>query len=52
MDRDQRWERVQKAYDLIVRGKGNLVDDFASAIQNSYDEKITDEFIAPRSCKK
>ena len=51
MDRDQRWERVQKAYDLIVRGKGNLVDDFASAIQNSYDEKITDEFIAPLVAK-
>lgn len=51
MDRDQRWERVQKAYDLIVRGKGNLVDDFAGAIQNSYDEKITDEFIAPLVAK-
>lgn len=52
MDRDQRWDRVQKAYDAIVRGKGTLVDDFASALQSSYDQGITDEFIEPLIAKK
>ena len=51
MDRDQRWERIQKAYDLIVRGKGTAVDDFSSAIQASYDQNITDEFIDPLVAK-
>ena len=51
MDRDQRWERIQKAYDVIVRGTGTAVDDFATAIQESYDKDITDEFIAPLIAK-
>ena len=51
MDRDQRWERVKKAYDLIVRGNGTVVNDFASAIQDSYDQNITDEFIDPLVAK-
>lgn len=47
MDRDRRWERVQKAYDLIVHGKGLKTRDAQQAIQNSYDREITDEFLEP-----
>ena len=47
MDRDKRWERVKVAYDLIVRGEGKLADDMVVAMQESYDEGVTDEFIKP-----
>ena len=47
MDRDKRWERIQKAYDAIVHGHGNSFEDPIQAIQKSYNEKITDEFIIP-----
>lgn len=47
MDRDKRWERVQQAYDLIVRGKGEKIKSATEAVQKSYDEGITDEFIKP-----
>lgn len=47
MDRDRRWERVKKAYDLIVKGKGNKVTDVAEAIQTSYNIGISDEFLEP-----
>ena len=47
MDRDQRWERVKKAYDLIVKGKGQKSTDPLQAIQESYDNEVTDEFIKP-----
>ncbi|MEO0572115.1 MAG: 2,3-bisphosphoglycerate-independent phosphoglycerate mutase [Bacteroidota bacterium] len=47
MDRDKRWERVKKAYDLVVHGVGAKFDDVATALQNSYDSAITDEFIEP-----
>ncbi|NBC59044.1 MAG: 2,3-bisphosphoglycerate-independent phosphoglycerate mutase, partial [Bacteroidetes bacterium] len=47
MDRDKRWERVKKAYDLIVHGKGTQTQDVVQAIQNSYDNNTTDEFIEP-----
>ncbi len=47
MDRDLRWERVKKAYDLIVNGLGENFADITEGIQNSYDNKITDEFILP-----
>lgn len=47
MDRDKRWERVQKAYDLVVKGEGQKVLDVPAAIQASYDAGITDEFIEP-----
>ena len=47
MDRDKRWERVKEAYDLIVNGKGTPATDLVQAIQNSYDEGVTDEFIKP-----
>ncbi|QXP72797.1 2,3-bisphosphoglycerate-independent phosphoglycerate mutase [Tenacibaculum sp. AHE15PA] len=47
MDRDNRWERVQLAYDALVNGKGSFSSDAIESIQQSYDEKITDEFIKP-----
>lgn len=47
MDRDKRWERTQKAYDLIVKGKGKAASHAAEAIKESYDNSITDEFIEP-----
>lgn len=47
MDRDRRWERVKKAYDLLVSGKGTPSADAFKSIQNSYEKGITDEFIEP-----
>ncbi len=47
MDRDKRWERVKEAYDLLVEGKGKPATDMLAAIQASYDEGVTDEFIKP-----
>ena len=47
MDRDNRWERVKKAYDLLVLGKGTAVNSAEEAIQNSYANNVTDEFIEP-----
>ncbi len=47
MDRDKRWERVKKAYDLLVNGKGEAHQDVLLAMQQSYEEGITDEFIEP-----
>ncbi|RMG77373.1 MAG: 2,3-bisphosphoglycerate-independent phosphoglycerate mutase [Bacteroidetes bacterium] len=47
MDRDKRWERIKLAYDLLVHGKGKPAQDLVQAIQESYDEGITDEFIKP-----
>ena len=47
MDRDKRWERVKEAYDLLVEGKGKQSDDMVKAMQESYDEGVTDEFILP-----
>lgn len=47
MDRDKRWERVKEAYDLMVGGKGAPATDMLEAVQKSYDEGVTDEFIKP-----
>jgi 2,3-bisphosphoglycerate-independent phosphoglycerate mutase len=47
MDRDNRWERVKKAYDLLVNGEGEASQDILASIQKSYDEGVTDEFILP-----
>ena len=47
MDRDKRWERVKKAYDLLVNGKGRDSDDVSATMQESYDDGKTDEFIEP-----
>ncbi len=47
MDRDNRWERVKKAYNLLVSGKGKKFSSASDAIEYSYNESITDEFIEP-----
>lgn len=47
MDRDKRWERVKKAYDVMVNNIGKKANDISSAMQNSYDTGVTDEFIDP-----
>ena len=47
MDRDKRWERVKEAYDLLVEGKGEHSSDMVLAMQKSYDEGVTDEFVKP-----
>ncbi len=47
MDRDQRWERTQLAYDAITHGDGTQATDVSAAVQASYDAGITDEFIEP-----
>ena len=47
MDRDKRWERVKLAYDLVVNGKGTMAIDAVQAIEASYQNNVTDEFIEP-----
>ena len=47
MDRDNRWERVQLAYDALINGKGDFSSDASQSIQNSYNKSVTDEFIKP-----
>src|SRR5690606_12753876 len=47
MDRDKRWERVAKAYNLLVKGEGRVTDDFVHSIEDSYAAGITDEFLLP-----
>ncbi|NPV27236.1 MAG: 2,3-bisphosphoglycerate-independent phosphoglycerate mutase [Firmicutes bacterium] len=48
MDRDKRWERVEKAYDAMVRGQGVHQATFAQvAVQQSYERRVTDEFVEP-----
>ncbi|MBL0304942.1 MAG: 2,3-bisphosphoglycerate-independent phosphoglycerate mutase [Chitinophagaceae bacterium] len=47
MDRDKRWERVKLAYDTLINGKGPKATDAIAAVENSYGQNITDEFIKP-----
>lgn len=47
MDRDKRWERIKIAYDAMVHATGKKAADLSVAIQQSYDENVTDEFIKP-----
>ena len=47
MDRDKRWERVKVGYDLMVNGTGTEVTNIAQAIEKSYEDGVTDEFIKP-----
>jgi len=47
MDRDKRWERIKEAYDLLVRGKGRAATNVVDALQESYDQGVTDEFVKP-----
>ncbi|HEX2939232.1 MAG TPA: 2,3-bisphosphoglycerate-independent phosphoglycerate mutase [Ruminiclostridium sp.] len=50
MDRDNRWERVVKAYDAIVNGEGVKNSDPVAAVEESYKNEVTDEFIIPVVC--
>ncbi len=47
MDRDKRWNRVKEAYDLLVEGKGKQATDMLQAMDESYADGVTDEFIKP-----
>ncbi len=47
MDRDKRWDRVEKAYKAMVNGEGIVVEDAVNAIRRSYAKNVTDEFMIP-----
>src|SRR5205085_7375940 len=47
MDRDQRWERTDRAFDAIVKGEGEHAADPIEAIRRSYERGVTDEFVEP-----
>ncbi len=47
MDRDKRWERIKEGYDLMVHGKGKPTTSIVKAIEESYVQGVTDEFIKP-----
>ena len=47
MDRDKRWERVEKAYNALVKGEGDKFNSVSAAIENSYQKEIFDEFVKP-----
>lgn len=47
MDRDHRWERLKEAYNMLVYGEGQHTSDVISAVEASYDEGVTDEFLKP-----
>jgi 2,3-bisphosphoglycerate-independent phosphoglycerate mutase len=50
MDRDKRWERVERAYKLLVEGEGERAADPVAAIRNSFERGVTDEFVEPIVC--
>lgn len=52
MDRDNRWDRVKKAYDAIVNGVGKFEENPIKVVEDSYKEGVTDEFIIPCVCLK
>lgn len=47
MDRDKRWDRTEKAYRCLTEGVGNKADSALEAIRQSYEQKVTDEFVLP-----
>ncbi len=47
MDRDNRWERVEKAYDMMTAGIGELTEDAEKYVRDSYENGVTDEFVIP-----
>ena len=51
MDRDQRWSRTELAWDAIVNNKGENANNYIDAIEKSYEENVTDEFILPTVLK-
>ena len=50
MDRDNRWDRIKKSYDLMVKGIGRKTSNLTKSVQDSYNDGITDEFIKPIVC--
>ncbi|MBO5483798.1 MAG: 2,3-bisphosphoglycerate-independent phosphoglycerate mutase [Lachnospiraceae bacterium] len=52
MDRDNRWDRVEKAYNALVCGEGNKAADAVQAIADSYAEEVNDEFVVPTVIEK
>ena len=52
MDRDKRWDRVQRAYNAMANGEGTFNPDPVDAVQKSYDAGVTDEFVEPVVCVK
>lgn len=48
MDRDERWERTEKAYRLLTNGEGEVFSDPVTALETSYEADVTDEFVEPR----
>jgi 2,3-bisphosphoglycerate-independent phosphoglycerate mutase len=48
MDRDERWERTERAYRLLTEGTGEAFDDPVTALEASYEDDVTDEFVEPR----
>ena len=52
MDRDTNWDRVEKAYAAMVYGEGNKASDAVSAIEKSYADGVTDEFVIPTVCEE
>ncbi len=52
MDRDKRWDRIKEAYELLVNGQGKKFESAVEAIESSYKEGVTDEFIKPISIVK
>ena len=47
MDRDNRWDRVQKAYDVLTKGEGETAESAVAAMEASYAKDVTDEFFVP-----
>ncbi len=47
MDRDKRWERIKIAYDALINGVGTITNDIFTAVEQSYEMNVTDEFIKP-----
>ncbi len=47
MDRDKRWDRIKTAYDLLIDGKGAQATDMVQAMEDSYADGVTDEFVLP-----
>ena len=52
MDRDNRWDRVEKAYDMMTAGIGETTDNAEKYIRNSYENGVTDEFVIPAHVEK
>ena len=52
MDRDNRWDRVEKAYDMMTAGMGELTEDAEEYVRSSYADGVTDEFVIPAAIVK